>query len=245
MKKPKPKKLPAGVPELTPFLLLVKPIKPQDVPAEKRQADTIKACEEQLAEMAQKLREPDPGMNALMQILSMVNDGIIHLRKVAYWCPEFLRPTARGCAVWPEFVGKNPGLRKHHKWLVKQLELGEDDIARAPFRADSPATKQAGLMLRWLRENQRALALPDLTQETKGQWFQAGWKHLLIASKGRPDKNVVLAAIGKSAIGKKSTSRGMAVQTDGMKRDDVNAKIRAIIWSSFRTLTRHSPNKTS
>jgi hypothetical protein len=43
----------------------------------------------------------------------------------------------------------------------------------------------------------------------------------------------VTAKLGKFAVGKKSTSRGMSEQTPGMRRDDVRAEIKRRVREAF------------
>jgi len=65
----------------------------------------------------------------------------------------------------------------------------------------------------------------------------------MVATNNRPDQQPYLCEIGKSAVGKNSTKRGMSAQTEGMKRDDVIAKIKEELWDSFRSLYKFPPKR--
>lgn len=78
-------------------------------------------------------------------------------------------------------------------------------------------------------------ALPDLAENTKRRWFEAAWEDGIELG-WKPEEDEKWKVLGKSAIGKKSISRGMAQQTEGMKRDDVRAEIKRRVWEAFDKL---------
>lgn len=183
-------------------------------------------------------------MDAVALLVDIAGSAIGLLRGLAERQPELIGPYARKCTVWPDFIGNHPGARKWNKWLLAELEIGTEAIDRGNWKETSPATQAALAMFTWLQLNQTALKLRELTQVTRKRWFDIGWHNLLVATKGRPDEDEFLAQIGRSAVGKKSTSRGMSEQTPAMKRDDVIAKIKELVWKSFQSVTRHSPHAT-
>jgi hypothetical protein len=76
--------------------------------------------------------------------------------------------------------------------------------------------------------------LPPLTKKNKKTWFERIWKYAVDDLNIEPEKNPVLAKLGKSATRKRSgwdaKYRGHAC--------DVRAEIKRQVWNAFNGLIR-------
>ena len=157
--------------------------------------------------------------------------------------PELLRPHARKRITWPALISRKGEQAKINKWLMDEVTLGTESPHSGRWHPTSPATQQAQGLHNWLHANAVILKLSEISPETIHQWFETGWSRLMVATNNRPDQQPYLCEIGKSAVGKNSTKRGMSAQTEGMKRDDVIAKIKEELWDSFRSLYKFPPKR--
>jgi hypothetical protein len=243
---PQQRKTPAGC---TPFLLL-KPI--EELPKELLGMDSL------IAALYEPDEGPEPVADALglffaavggepVVIKGLLNDAvtvIAILGAVAKRNPDVLRPIARKQLFWPDLIGVKEGSSDHNKWLLKHLEVGKECPMRGKWNPKSPATQIALLMYTWLRTNQGALELPLLTQETKKQWFEAGWTALLDVTEHCPEKITHLRQIGQH-YGQHSKNVGAQTRvTPATRESNIREGIRKQVWQSFQNLTRHSPKST-
>jgi len=183
-------------------------------------------------------RLADNGDQSAITILAnMAYHSVDFLEKITRREPELLRPFARQCLVWPALISRKKARNEINQWLLRELQVNADKPA-GKWNPNSPATATAICMEGWLKQNADELGLPELNAGTVKKWFEKGWEALLIATEFKPEDNEFLAEIGKSAKGKKSTSRGMAAQTPGMLRDDVRAKIKELVFKSFHNVVK-------
>ena len=178
---------------------------------------------------------------ALWSIVEIAKVSTSLLQDVAADQPERLIPIASRDIVWPAFIGPKAASLRMNKRLIRDLQVGQNAPNRGKWKPDSPSTVAAICMASWLERNRESLGLPPLSRKTQDAWFDVGWRALLLATKGAPELHPYLKTIGRSAIGKRSTTRGMPAQTPGMLRDDVRAKIKGNILESFRSLTGAFP----
>lgn len=180
---------------------------------------------------------------AVELLATIATDAIQVLRGLAERQPELLRPFARKCACWPDMVAKHPGAKRRNDWLLEELQVGAESADAVNWRVDSPASQQALFLRNWLGENQVALGLPDLTHATRKKWFEAGWKCLLQATDGKPEKDKFLAQIGQHRA-KHSEHEGQQTHaTARTSATNVRDGIKARLWQSFQTLTKRFPLK--
>src|SRR5207245_3713935 len=106
------------------------------------------------------------------------------------------RPVARRLLVWPDLIGVKERYRENNEWLLKHLEVGKESYMRGKWNPNAPATQTALSMWTWLQTNQSNLGLLRLTQETRKQWFEAGWTALLDVTGHHPERNAYLRQIG-------------------------------------------------
>jgi hypothetical protein len=164
------------------------------------------------------------------QMVDAVNSGVEQR-------PELFLKFSRNSVVWPALISRKRAIKLGNERLMKTLQLGEGDVyfSKKEWRLSAPSTQAAlGLFLTALVRRE-AWKLPPLTQKTKRIWFDTSWDDLLRQGIA-PEQVPKLAKLGKSAIGKKSISRGMPEQTEGMKRDDVRAEIKRQVWNAFNRL---------
>lgn len=155
------------------------------------------------------------------------------LQRIALCDSKRLIPMAQHDIVWPGLIGRKSAFEKTNQKIIKALKVGAKSPHNGPWHPDSPATTTAICIDHWLHCNQHKLNLPAFSSTTARNWFERGWTGLLFSTNGTPERNAYLRGIGKSAVGKKSVSRGMPAQTKGMRRDDVRAKIKENVWRSF------------
>ncbi len=166
------------------------------------------------------------------------------LRTIAENNPDVLRPLARKSLVWPDLIGIKEGSRDNNKWLLKHLQLGTECSMRGKWDPKSPATQTALSMLIWLTTNQRVLGLPNLTQETRKQWFETGWIALLNVTGNHPEKVAYLRRIGQH-YGQHSKNTGAQKRvTLATRESNIRAGIKKQLWQSFQNLTQHVPKST-
>lgn len=184
----------------------------------------------------------DGGDVEAVELLAEITGAGIHmLRGLAERQPELLRPFARKCLAWPDFIGKHPGARKRNEWLLDELNVGEESPDRGGWRETSPATQQALFMRNWLLANQLALELPDLTPKTRKQWFEVGWCCLLTATNGKPEEDEFLAPIGQHRAKHSEHEGHQKRATERTAAANMRDGIKTRLASSFLSLTKFAP----
>lgn len=166
------------------------------------------------------------------------------LNSIAMKKPEVVRPMASREFSWPALIGRKRFIKQTNERLMKILQLGEGDVfTTRGWQLSAPSTKAALDLFLTAQFFEEDSNLPPLTEKSKKTWFEVAWQRML--KEGiEPEKIPWLAPLGKSAIGKKSISRGMPTQTDGMKRDDVRAEIKRQIWNAFDKLVGGASEKS-
>lgn len=172
-------------------------------------------------------------MNVLLWITV---DMVGALNSIAQKQPQLVLETSRGIFVWPAFISRKRAGKVHNAKLMDALQLGEGGpYSKRRWQLSAPSTQYAIRLFVTAQLNKEAWDLPPLTEKSKRTWFEASWKEMLRVGIV-PEETPFLAQLGKSAIGKRSISRGMSKQTEGMKRDDVRAEIKRQLWNSFDRL---------
>ena len=153
-------------------------------------------------------------------------DLVSALNSITKKQPELVIPISRAIFLWPAFIGRKRALRIENTKLIDTLQLGEGDVySQREWRLSAPSTQAAAGLFVTAQLNKKAWDLPPLTKGNKRTWFEASWNYMLREGIV-PEETTFLAQLGKSAAGKKSTTRGMSEQTEGMKRDDMRAEIK-------------------
>jgi hypothetical protein len=166
------------------------------------------------------------------------------LNSMAIETPEVVRPMARREFSWPALIGRKRFVKQTNERLMKWLQLGEGDaFSNRGWQMSAPSTQAALDLFLTAQLYEEDWNLPRLTEKNKRIWFKISWDHML-KEKIKPEKIPWLAPLGKSAIGKRSISRGMSSQTDGMKRDDMRAEIKRQIWNAFDKLVAGASEKS-
>jgi hypothetical protein len=158
--------------------------------------------------------------------------------------PEVLRSIARMEFSWPALIGRKRFIKQLNERLVTSLQLGEGDaFSTRGWQLLAPSTQAALDLFLTAKLYQKDWNLAALTEKNKRTWFEVAWQQML--NEGIvPEKIPWLAPLGKSAIGKRSISRGMPAQTDGMKRDDTRAEIKRQIRNAFDNLVAGASEKS-
>jgi hypothetical protein len=158
--------------------------------------------------------------------------------------PEVVRPIARREFSWPALIGRKRFIKQLNERLMKNLQLGEGDgFSNRGWQLSAPSTQAALDLFLTAKLYEEDWNLAPLTEKNKRTWFEVAWQRML--NEGIvPEKIPWLAPLGKSAIGKRSISRGMPAQTDGMKRDDMRAEIKGQIRNAFDKLVAGASEKS-
>ena len=151
-------------------------------------------------------------------------------------CPELILPFSRRIFLWPALISRKRAFGIENAKLMDKLQLGEGDVfSQRQWRLSAPSTQAAAGLFVTANFHKKEWGLPPLTKKNKRTWFEKSWNHMLRHGIV-PEEKPFLAQLGKSAIGKRSISRGMPEQTEGMKRDDMRAEIKRQIWNAFDKL---------
>jgi hypothetical protein len=158
------------------------------------------------------------------------------LNSIAEEQPEIILPISRRQIAWPAFISRKRALKASNAKLMEALQLGEGGpYSKRQWQLSARSTQAAVGLFETARLHKKEWDLPPLTEKNKRAWFEASWKYML--KEGIvPEETPSLAQLGKSAIGKRSISRGMSDQTEGMRRDDVRAEIKRQLWNAFDRL---------
>jgi hypothetical protein len=183
------------------------------------------------------IRLAGEGDELAVALLAMVAAQTVDaLNSVAEQQPRLILPLSRNTPFWPAFIGRKRAVELSNAKLMDMLKLGEGDVySTRKWQPFAPSTVAAICLFITAQARKQDWGLPPLTKKTKKDWFKASWKNWF--KDGPPPEEIpLLAPLGQSAIGKKSTSRGMPHQTERMKRDDVRAEIKRQVWHAFDTV---------
>jgi hypothetical protein len=157
------------------------------------------------------------------------------LQEVAQLRPGMLRPLARKEFQWPSFIRKGKGKETLNNWLIERLELSADCPHGGQWNPKSKATQQAIYMNLWLETNHAELGLEILTKKNESDWFEAGWKGLLLATGGHPEDIPSLQEIGEH-YGNHSVAQGAQKKlTEATKRSNIRAGIKKALRQAFHS----------
>jgi hypothetical protein len=220
------------------------------ITAEERAA-AISRNEAEISQIEESLRVWEQARKSASDLIRLAQDGnkllvrvlwdtacdlVSALNSIAEKQPELLLPISRSIFLWPAFISRKRAFRIENAKLMDRLQLGQGDVySQREWRLSAPSTKAAVGLFVTAQVRKKAWSLPPLTKKNKRTWFEASWNHMLREGIV-PEETPFLAQLGKSAIGKRSISRGMSEQTEGMRRDDIRAEIKRQIWNAFNTL---------
>jgi hypothetical protein len=170
-------------------------------------------------------------------------DLVSNLNSIAEKHSKLVHSISRNTPFWPSLISRKRASKQYNAKLMDALQLGEGDVySTKKWQIEAPSTQAAIVLFVTAQVNARTWHLPPLTKKNKRIWFDASWNDML--KEGIvPEDSPLLSQLGRSAIGKKSVSRGMADQTEGMKRDDMRAEIKRQVWKAFDRLIAGAPGK--
>jgi hypothetical protein len=208
--------------------------------------EQLRKCTEMASTLAALLRTlaQQGNSDSAEMLLELAGNYVEQLHFLAMTHSEILRGHAREMIVWPYFISRKKWFRRHGDELLKKLEVGAKPLVGGTWHGNAPAHVTACLLMVWLQNNQTTLRLPQLTKDSLLVWFEIAWQRLLFETNNRPDQDAFFGSIGKSALGKKSTSRGVPEQTERMAQSDVRAKIKEIVKKSFIKLFPNFPSES-
>jgi hypothetical protein len=136
---------------------------------------------------------------ALTLLVDVAKRAVGGLESIAHRQPHLLRPFARKSSLWPSFIGrKTKALAQWHRTRLRELQIGADNPYAGNWQIDSPATQIAIVMHQWLTLNQWALRLPVPNEAGAApEWFELGWRALLVRTDGHPEKDDFLKQLGQ------------------------------------------------
>jgi hypothetical protein len=218
------------------------------ITAEQREAKILEN-EAKILENEEMLRVLGQARKSVDDLIRLARDGklvvvlwgiacdlVSALNSIANRRPELVLPISRSVPSWPAFISRKRAFKLMNAKLMNTLQLCEGDVySQREWRLSARSTQAAVGLFVTAQVSKRAWRLPPLTKKNKRIWFEASWNHMLKEGIA-PEQSPFLAPLGKSAVGKKSTSRGMSQQTEGMKRDDVRAEIKRQLWNAFDRL---------
>jgi hypothetical protein len=199
--------------------------------------ETLTICGQAFKLSADLIRLARTGHQLPVEVLLWITfDMVGALNSIAEKQPQLVLETSRSIFAWPAFISRKRAGKLDNAKLMDTLQLGEGGpYSKRQWQLSAPSTQYALRLFVTAQLNQKAWDLPPLTEKSKRTWFEASWKEMLRVGIV-PEEAPFLAQLGKSAIGKRSISRGMSKQTEGMKRDDVRAEIKRQLWNSFDRL---------
>jgi hypothetical protein len=199
--------------------------------------EMFRVCEQARKSANDLIRLARDGTKLPVHVLyDIALDLVSALNSIAEKQPELILPISRRIFFWPAFISRKRAFRIENVKLMDRLQLGEGDVySQREWRLSARSTKAAAALFVTAQVRKKAWNLPPLTKKNKRTWFEASWKHMLREGTV-PEETPFLAELGKSAAGKKSTTRGMSEQTKGMRRDDMRAEIKRQVWNAFDTL---------
>ena len=173
---------------------------------------------------------------ALFNLVGIVVETTNRINTIATVRPELVRPLAQISLAWPGSISRNKAHREEMRTLIDKIELGSKAIGGGASQLDKPATETAFKLYLRLQKNQLSLRLPPLTTATWDVWFRAGWKMLLRATSGHPEKDGFLREIGRH-YGEHSKNTGQQKKVTSATREaNIRAGIRKQLRQSFKGL---------
>jgi len=200
-------------------------------------AESLDICARVEQTVSDFIRRASTGDRTMVSKLNSIAVEIIAaLNFIALKRPEVVLPISRKSFFWPALIGRKRAFKQGNERLMKLIQLGSGNrFSTRGWQVSAPSTQAAIDLFLTAHDFQGDWNLPPLTTQNKKKWFEVAWQQML--NDGiEPEKIPWLAPVGKSAVGKRSISRGMSEQTEGMKRDDMRAEIKRQVWNSFEKL---------
>jgi hypothetical protein len=193
--------------------------------------DICNRVEQTVSDFTRRASTGDPIM--LNRLVCIAVHVIQSLNAIAIKTPEMVYPISRIHFLWPALIGRKRFIKQWNERLIRLIQLGTGEkVSMRGWQISAPSTRAALDLFLTAHDFQRDWNLPPLKRENKKKWFEVSWRKML--EEGIvPEEIPWLAPVGKSAIGKRSISRGMSTQTEGMKRDDMRAEIKRQVWNAF------------
>jgi len=151
-------------------------------------------------------KEPTPEeLRAAIELWNAARKLVTALHDMAQKRPELLRPIARQIILWPGFISRKRAFDTENAKLMDKIELGVGGpYSTKQWRISATSTQFAIRLHLEGQKHAKQLGLPPLTKKNKKTWFERIWKYAVDDLNIEPEKNPVLAKLGKSATRKRS-----------------------------------------
>jgi len=151
---------------------------------------------------------------------------VMALHDMAQKRPELLRPIARQQIVWPGFISrKKRAFDTENAKLMDKIELGVGGpFSTKKWQISATSTQFAIRLYLEGQKHAKQLGLPPLTTKKKKQiWFERIWKYAVDDLHIEPEKNPVLAKLGRAAV----------TRNINASAEDIRAEIKKQVWKAF------------
>jgi hypothetical protein len=173
------------------------------------------------------------------RLLEKASKYVQQLNEIAKSRPELLVPIARKLIKWPGFISPKHAFQKQNDELINEIQLGVDSpFSPKRWRPSAPTTQMAIDIYKLCCTYEKQWQLPPLTKETKRLWFDRGWDYRVNVLGIVPEKDPVLARLGKSAARERSgldNKSVLAAKYRG-RACDVRAEIKRQVWNTFNRM---------
>jgi hypothetical protein len=171
-------------------------------------------------------KEPTPEeLRAAIELWSAACQLVTALHDMAQKRPELLRPIARQMFSWPGFISRKRAFNRVNTKLMDKIELSVGGpYSSKEWRIEAPSTQFAIRLYLLCRTYAKQLGLPPLTTKKNKQiWFERIWKYAVDDLHIEPEKNPVLAKLGRAAVTRNINAGA----------EDKRAEIKKQVWKAF------------
>jgi hypothetical protein len=156
--------------------------------------------------------------NAACQVVTALND-------MAQKRPELFRPIAQQLFFWPGFISRKRAFNRVNTKLLDKIELSVGGpYSSKQWRIEAPSTQFAIRLYLEGQKHAKQLGLPPLTTKKNRQiWFERIWKYAVDNLHIEPEKNPVLAKLGRAAV----------TRNINASAEDIRAEIKKQVWKAF------------
>jgi hypothetical protein len=156
--------------------------------------------------------------NAACQVVTALN-------AMAQKRPELLRPIAQQLFFWPGFISRKRAFNRVNTKLMDKIELSVGGpYSSKQWRIEAPSTQFAIRLYLEGQKHAKQLGLPPLTTKKNRQiWFERIWKYAVDDLHIEPEKNPVLAKLGRAAV----------TRNINASAEDIRAEIKKQVWKAF------------
>jgi len=174
-------------------------------------------------------KEPTPEeLRAAIELWNAACQLVLLLVNMAQKRPELLRPIARQTFFWPGFITRKRAFNRVNTKLMDKIELSVGGpYSSKQWRIEAPSTQLAIRLYLEGQKHEKQLGLPPLTTKKNKQiWFERIWKYAVDDLHIEPEKNPVLAKLGRAAVTRNINATA----------EDKRAEIKKQVWKAFNGL---------